>query len=82
MNLLQTILIFGLRIYRSVISPMFVAMFSPMGLGCRFTPTCSEYAMDAVRNHGAIRGTVLAARRLGRCHPWGGCGCDPVPQRK
>ena len=82
MNLLQIILMLGLRVYRSVVSPVFVAIFSPMGLGCRFTPTCSEYALDAIRTHGAMRGTALAARRLCRCHPWGGCGCDPVPTKE
>jgi putative membrane protein insertion efficiency factor len=46
---------------------------------CRYTPTCSEYARDAVLLHGALRGSWLAARRLARCHPWGGHGHDPVP---
>ena len=46
---------------------------------CRFTPTCSEYALEALEAHGALRGTALAARRLARCHPWGGRGFDPVP---
>jgi putative membrane protein insertion efficiency factor len=46
---------------------------------CRFTPTCSTYAAEAIAVHGAGRGTWLAARRLGRCHPFGGHGWDPVP---
>ena len=46
---------------------------------CRFTPSCSEYALEALEAHGALRGTALAARRLARCHPWGGRGFDPVP---
>ena len=46
---------------------------------CRFTPSCSEYAAVALVEHGSIRGTWLATRRLGRCHPWGGHGWDPVP---
>jgi uncharacterized protein len=46
---------------------------------CRYTPTCSQYAADAVRKYGAARGSWLAARRLLRCHPWGGSGHDPVP---
>lgn len=46
---------------------------------CRFTPSCSAYAIEAWRRHGVIRGSYLAVRRLLRCHPWGGCGHDPVP---
>lgn len=47
---------------------------------CRFTPTCSTYAADAVDTHGALRGSWLTLRRLLRCHPWGGSGWDPVPE--
>ena len=46
---------------------------------CRFTPTCSQYAIEALRKHGAIKGLYLTVRRLLRCHPWGGSGYDPVP---
>ncbi|HSA12182.1 MAG TPA: membrane protein insertion efficiency factor YidD [Candidatus Paceibacterota bacterium] len=56
-------------------------MFGPAGR-CRFTPSCSEYAIDALRRHGAVAGTWLAVRRVARCHPWGGCGDDPVPEPK
>ena len=49
---------------------------------CRFIPSCSTYAVDAVETHGALRGSWLALRRIGRCHPWGGRGWDPVPERK
>ncbi|HXA33843.1 MAG TPA: membrane protein insertion efficiency factor YidD [Acidimicrobiales bacterium] len=49
--------------------------------GCRYFPTCSAYADEAIRVHGAGRGTFLAVRRLMRCHPWGGHGVDPVPDR-
>ena len=47
---------------------------------CRFTPSCSAYAVEALETHGAARGSWLAVRRLGRCHPWGGSGWDPVPE--
>jgi uncharacterized protein len=49
---------------------------------CRFVPTCSNYALDALETRGAVRGSLLTARRLSRCHPWGGHGWDPVPEGK
>ncbi len=58
--------------YRYLLSPILPG-------ACRFQPTCSAYAQDAVRRHGAAKGCVLALRRLTRCHPWGGWGYDPVP---
>ena len=79
MNPAQHVLSLALRVYRVVVSPALVAIFGTMGLGCRYTPTCSQYAMEAVRLHGACRGSWLSARRVCRCHPWGGCGEDPVP---
>ena len=72
------VLIFPIRIYRWTISPALSLLFGPYG-GCRFTPTCSQYAMDAIREHGALAGLALSAKRICRCHPWGGCGHDPVP---
>lgn len=60
--------------YRGAISPMFPA-------SCRFTPTCSAYAMEALRVHGPLRGLWLTFWRVMRCHPWGGSGYDPVPPR-
>ncbi len=51
-----------------------------LGRGCRFRPTCSEYALEAIGSHGAIMGGWLALKRIGRCHPWGGSGFDPVPE--
>jgi putative membrane protein insertion efficiency factor len=68
--------VFALRglvhVYRWVISPL-------LGPRCRYQPTCSEYALDALSKHGAVRGSWLALRRIARCHPWGGSGWDPVP---
>jgi hypothetical protein len=79
MNLFQHILVLLIRVYRWTISPAQFFLFGA-GCGCRFTPTCSQYAMDAIQGHGALTGGALAARRICRCHPWGGCGHDPVPK--
>jgi putative membrane protein insertion efficiency factor len=62
----------AIRAYQVAISPMLPS-------SCRFTPSCSQYALEAVTRHGATRGSWLAARRLLRCHPFGGFGFDPVP---
>jgi len=74
----KVLLIFAIRLYRWTISPAQVFLFGG-NAGCRFTPTCSEYAIEALRTHGAMTGTLLAAGRICRCHPWGDCGHDPVP---
>src|SRR5262245_51438714 len=81
-NPAQHSLLFLLRIYRGFISPVLTALFTPLGFGCRFTPTCSRYAIEAVRVHGALHGGWLSVRRVCRCHPWGGFGEDPVPPAK
>jgi uncharacterized protein len=79
LNFARFMLLAALRVYRAVLSPVLTFVFAPLGFGCRFRPTCSEYATDAVRRHGAWRGSALAVRRICRCHPWGGSGYDPVP---
>jgi len=80
MNPAQHFLVLLLRLYRLLISPLKNLLFGQGG-SCRFTPTCSEFTLDAVRTHGAIGGIWLGLRRLLRCHPWGGCGHDPVPAK-
>ncbi len=60
------------RAYRLLLSPW-------VGRSCRYAPTCSAYALEALARHGALKGGWLALRRLGRCHPWGGYGVDDVP---
>lgn len=69
---LVSILLLPIWIYQKVISP-----YTPPS--CRFTPTCSEYARQALLKHGPIKGLWLAIKRIARCHPWGGSGYDPVP---
>ncbi|MDA0929867.1 MAG: membrane protein insertion efficiency factor YidD [Bacteroidetes bacterium] len=60
------------RLYQWIISPWLPA-------ACRYTPTCSHYMVEALQKHGPIRGLWLGLKRIGRCHPWGGFGHDPVP---
>ena len=69
---MKQLLVLLLRGYRFVISPLY-------GEVCRYHPSCSAYALEAVSEHGALRGSWMAARRLGRCHPWAAGGYDPVP---
>ena len=64
-----------IRLYQRFISPLF-------GPRCRFHPTCSAYAAEAITTHGAARGAWLAVKRIARCHPWNAGGLDPVPERK
>jgi uncharacterized protein len=61
-----------IRLYQLVVSPL-------LPPSCRYLPSCSDYALEALAHHGVLRGLLLALRRLARCHPWGGSGYDPVP---
>lgn len=69
---MKRVLLALIRGYRLVLSPWW-------GNQCRFTPSCSEFALEAIARHGAMRGTWLAMRRVARCHPWSPGGFDPVP---
>lgn len=71
-SLLSKLLLGLVRFYQLSISPL----FSPV---CRYTPTCSAYALQAIQKHGPFKGTFLAVKRILRCNPWGGSGYDPVP---
>ena len=72
LKILSWLLVLPIRFYQICISPL-------LGPSCRFTPTCSEYARQAILKHGPFKGLYLAIRRILRCHPWGGSGYDPVP---
>ena len=71
-RLLAWIFIVQIRIYKGVISPILPAR-------CRYTPTCSEYGLQAIQKYGPFKGGWLTLKRIGSCHPWGGHGHDPVP---
>jgi uncharacterized protein len=66
-------LLAAIKLYQLALSPW-------LGRQCRYLPTCSAYAVEAIERFGALRGSWLALKRLGRCHPWGGSGYDPVPE--
>ncbi|MEE4187198.1 MAG: membrane protein insertion efficiency factor YidD [Roseobacter sp.] len=73
MTLLARFIALPVRAYRLLFSPW-------VGFNCRYQPTCSQYALDALEKHGGLRGSWLAACRICRCHPWGKSGYDPVPE--
>ena len=70
---MRTLLIALVQLYRWFVSPL-------LGRNCRFYPSCSSYALEALERHGAVRGSLLATRRICRCHPWNPGGFDPVPE--
>ena len=70
-NVFTALLVAPIRFYQRFVSP-----YTPPS--CRFVPTCSQYALEALRKHGPVKGLYLAVRRILRCHPWGGSGYDPV----
>ena len=72
MNILQRLVILPVRFYQRAVSPL-------LPPACRYSPTCSQYMVEAVQKHGALKGLYLGIRRILRCHPWGGYGYDPVP---
>ncbi|MEL7023139.1 MAG: membrane protein insertion efficiency factor YidD [Pseudomonadota bacterium] len=74
MNFGQRVLIAFVRTYKRWVSPL-------LGANCRYQPTCSQYCEEAILRYGVMRGGWLACRRICRCHPWGGHGYDPVPDR-
>lgn len=74
-KVIVTIMLVPVKFYQMCISPMLPPV-------CRYTPTCSQYAVEALTVHGPIRGSWLAIKRILRCHPWGGSGYDPVPPKK
>jgi len=71
---MRRLMLFLIDIYRWFLSPL-------LGSNCRYYPSCSHFAQDAIRTHGALRGFWLAAKRIGRCHPWADGGYDPVPDK-
>ncbi|MES2808177.1 MAG: membrane protein insertion efficiency factor YidD [Bacteroidota bacterium] len=71
-NVIGAFFIMLIRVYQYLLSPL-------LGASCRYTPTCSSYGIQAIKKHGAFKGGWLTLKRIGRCHPWGGHGHDPVP---
>lgn len=72
-NILQAIFIFPIKVYQKLISPL-------LGPTCRYDPTCSHYMVGAIKEWGVLKGIFLGLKRIGRCHPWGSMGPDPVPK--
>ena len=79
MKILSKVLILLIRAYQTIISPIKGILFNSYGPTSRFYPTCSSYAIEAIKKHGAIKGSYLSIRRILRCHPFNKGGYDPVP---
>ncbi|MDG1892721.1 MAG: membrane protein insertion efficiency factor YidD [Verrucomicrobiota bacterium] len=77
----RTMVCLPIRCYQWTLSPLKQSLLGA-GAGCRFQPTCSNYAIEAIQGHGVMKGLQLAVRRILSCHPWGGQGWDPVPTRQ
>ena len=73
-RVLAACLLVVVRTYRTLVSPL-------LGARCRFQPTCSAYAEESLKRYGGVKGGWLAVKRIARCHPWGGSGYDPLPER-
>ena len=71
-NFLTIILLAVISFYQNLISPFFAPR-------CRFSPTCSQYSKESIKNHGPFKGLILTFKRIVKCHPWGGSGYDPIP---
>lgn len=71
-NILSGFFLLLIKIYQYLLSPL-------LGASCRYTPTCSQYGIEAIKKHGPFKGFWLTVKRISRCHPWGGHGHDPVP---
>jgi len=74
-KLIKKIYVFPIKIYQWFISPI-------LGPTCRYSPTCSHYMIQAIDEWGVFKGTILGLKRIGRCHPWGSHGPDPVPKKE
>ena len=72
--MMRALFLFLIRLYQRLLSPL-------LGSNCRFQPTCSSYAAESIQVHGAFRGSLLAVRRIGKCHPWTEPAYDPVPPK-
>jgi len=76
---MKVLIIFVIKLYKKLISPILEGLF---GKACRFTPSCSQYTIEALEKYGVARGLTLGIKRFSKCHPWGDFGFDPVPEKQ